>query len=338
MLETINILLIGFSAIASLLLLLAYFFIYPFQEQSWLAKSACVVLLLCLCAMQLMHLDFLLHGGNVFDSKLFSTLLFATSPAFYFFSREVLQFRPFLCPRLAVHLLPSLSNVLLSNDIVIPLAFSIGSAYALWLTLLIFRLRAQHKRGKLELIAYGAFFLMAAFMFGLGLATPFIASRIFVMTYSSLIGITFTLIVFTLLKFPDLLNNATEAVRSSYVATTLKAVDCDGIENQLKQMMERDKVFTNENINLNLVAKELDLNAHQLSELINSRFGIGFSRYIREQRIQEAKRMLIDEPNASVLSIGLSVGFTSQSNFYAAFREITGEAPGQFRKHGGKGQ
>jgi AraC-like DNA-binding protein len=33
-----------------------------------------------------------------------------------------------------------------------------------------------------------------------------------------------------------------------------------------------------------------------------------------------------------VLSIGLCVGFTSQSNFYEAFREIEGSTPGQYRK------
>jgi AraC-like DNA-binding protein len=42
--------------------------------------------------------------------------------------------------------------------------------------------------------------------------------------------------------------------------------------------------------------------------------------------------MLLAEPRASVLSVGLSVGFTSQSNFYEAFREIEGSTPGQYRK------
>ena len=40
----------------------------------------------------------------------------------------------------------------------------------------------------------------------------------------------------------------------------------------------------------------------------------------------------VAEPSASVLSVGLSVGFTSQSNFYEAFREIEGMTPGQYRK------
>jgi len=76
----------------------------------------------------------------------------------------------------------------------------------------------------------------------------------------------------------------------------------------------------------------LTLSQHQLSELINTEFRQGFSRYIREQRIEDAKQLLVTEPEASVLSIGLTVGFSTQSNFYAAFREIVGMAPGQYRK------
>jgi AraC-like DNA-binding protein len=69
-----------------------------------------------------------------------------------------------------------------------------------------------------------------------------------------------------------------------------------------------------------------------LSELINTHLGKSFSRYLREQRVEAAKLQLIDEPKATVLGIGLAVGFSSQSNFYEAFREIVGMTPGQFRK------
>ena len=59
---------------------------------------------------------------------------------------------------------------------------------------------------------------------------------------------------------------------------------------------------------------------------------MSFSRLVRQYRVDAAKAMLIAEPRASVLSVGLSVGFNSQSNFYVAFKEITGVVPGQFRK------
>ena len=62
---------------------------------------------------------------------------------------------------------------------------------------------------------------------------------------------------------------------------------------------------------------------------------MGFSRLVRQYHVDTAKKMLISEPRASVLSVGLSVGFTSQSNFYVAFKEIAGSVPGQFRKQAG---
>ncbi|MEM7366395.1 MAG: helix-turn-helix domain-containing protein, partial [Pseudomonadota bacterium] len=39
-----------------------------------------------------------------------------------------------------------------------------------------------------------------------------------------------------------------------------------------------------------------------------------------------------DHPSQSVLSVSLEVGFRSQSTFYAAFREVTGLSPGDYRK------
>ena len=37
--------------------------------------------------------------------------------------------------------------------------------------------------------------------------------------------------------------------------------------------------------------------------------------------------MLVAEPRASVLSVGLSVGFSSQSTFYVAFKDEVGMVP-----------
>jgi len=76
----------------------------------------------------------------------------------------------------------------------------------------------------------------------------------------------------------------------------------------------------------------MELTPHQLSELVNRQFGVNFSRYIREQRVNAAKAILESEPKSSVLSIGLEAGFGTQSNFYAAFKEITGMSPGAYRK------
>jgi transcriptional regulator GlxA family with amidase domain len=96
--------------------------------------------------------------------------------------------------------------------------------------------------------------------------------------------------------------------------------------------MQGQQRYRDPALNLPTLAQELGLGAHQLSELVNTRLGKGFSRYLRELRIQDAKQMLVQEPSASVLSVGLSAGFAAQSNFYEAFREIEGMTPGRYRK------
>jgi transcriptional regulator GlxA family with amidase domain len=96
--------------------------------------------------------------------------------------------------------------------------------------------------------------------------------------------------------------------------------------------MQEARAFEDTEINLPKLAERVGLTGHQLSELLNARLGKGFSRYLREQRVDAAKSMLRNQPSTSVLSVGLSVGFTAQSNFYAAFRELEGMTPGQYRR------
>jgi AraC-like DNA-binding protein len=96
--------------------------------------------------------------------------------------------------------------------------------------------------------------------------------------------------------------------------------------------MQEEELFRRPDLDLPTLASHIGLSSHQLSELINTRLGKGFSRYVREFRVEAAEDMLQEELSASVLSVGMSVGFTSQSTFYEAFRELTGMTPGQFRK------
>ncbi len=112
-------------------------------------------------------------------------------------------------------------------------------------------------------------------------------------------------------------------------------MDCEPLVVRIKHLLDEQKLYRNEDLSLAHLAEDLSLSSHQVSELINTCFGMGFSRLIRNYRVEEAKRQLIEEPKASVLSIGMAVGFSSQSNFYTAFRDFTGETPGQFRKRQG---
>jgi len=141
------------------------------------------------------------------------------------------------------------------------------------------------------------------------------------------------LIVCALLFFPKLLSDILLITELTYAKSKLSGVNIDQKVNELEQLMLVDQLFENEDLSLKLLADQLDLTTHQLSELINTKFEYGFPRYIREHRVRQAKNLLIEEPNSSILAISMSTGFKSQSNFYTAFKEITGISPGQYRKN-----
>jgi len=331
--ENITSLLIGFSIISAGLLAATHLNCNEYKGKL-LSRFSGFSLLLGLAALQYIHFTFLNGDSRYIHSSIYTALLFIVAPAFYFFSREFLKVQNSAHPIAFLHLLPLVIGLLLSRQYALPLAFFVGTGYVLWLAFIVYKLRAQRSRFKVELFALAAMFVVALLVLLLGIILPFISEEFFYTTYSILIGLTFIVAVFTLLQSPDITSEVAEAAQAVYATSTLKNLDCNALELKLRQLVEVEKMYIDETLSLSMLAGQLGINTHQLSELINTRFEKSFSQLIREYRVNEAKRMLIAEPKASVLSIGLSTGFTSQSNFYLAFRDITGMAPGNYRKKG----
>lgn len=330
--ETMALLLIGFSVFASLLLCAAQFTVYRNVEFDLLTRLAGPVLLAGLAWLQMLHAGYLLGDSPDLPTPLYRILLFVVAPAFFiFFEGALAAGRRSPWSRVLLFLPASIAGWL-PGPYAIPVAFALGAFYAAILTHRVFRLRDQRKRFRLEALAFAAHAVVALAILFLGLFEPWIGLEPFVLGYSILIGLGFLAALYTLLRFPDLAQNTVEAVRSAYANTSLRTVDVDAAIARLDKLMSVDRIYTNDSLSLSSLAEQLGLGPHQLSELLNARLGIGFSRFVREHRVRAAQRMLLDEPTASVLSVGLAVGFTSQSNFYAAFREITGEVPGRFRR------
>jgi AraC-like DNA-binding protein len=332
MLTSITLILIGFSIATAMLLLAANLAGYGPPEQSWLSRLAAVVLLAGLSSLQWLHGDFLLYGGDLFHARYYASLLYLVDPAFYLFFLGVLQPPAAISPLRLLHFAPVVLAWLLPAAIAIPLAFAFGALHAALLWRLVHALRAPRRHFRLEARAFAGFALIALAILVLGMTASLHSERVFFLGYALLIGLAFWLIVYLLLRFPDLLVRTVEAVRNAYAVSTLGRIDKDEVLARLQHLLRVEKVYCDENLSLASLAQQLELTPHQLSELINTAYGVGFSRHIREHRVEAAKQQLLAEPDASVLSIGLAVGFTSQSNFYTAFREITGDVPGRFRK------
>ena len=323
---------IGFSVFAAVILLLAYLLFLPQMAKTTAGRIACTVLLTTLVVLQLQHFRFLEDETALFTRVDYVLMLLIAPPAFYFFSREILL--PERRPKLVdlVHAGPLLLFTFLPASVVAPVAFLIGTGYAFWLTQVVVGMRRQRSRFRFEMFFFSLFAVLAVLVLALGLSIPYVDPALFYLGYANAIGLSLLLVVAALIVFPEILNDISEAARATYASSTLADADVNALADSLEQLMHDDKIFQNEDLNLSSLANTLGITTHQLSELVNTRFGVGFSRYIREHRVAEARRLLEQDASASVLSIGLSTGFRSQSNFYAAFREITGEAPGTYRR------
>lgn len=324
---------IGFSVFSAIVIALTHFSAVRYADQS-LSRLMGLFLLLALSALQLAHFVWLFYGLEWVARTPYHLFLYVVAPVFYLFSLPLLrpQSKSLFHPVMLVHFLPLLFVPLLPEGMALPLAFIVGAVYLLLLGKNLYALKSQRDNFRREMQLLGAVFAIAVTVSIIGFIQPILPEKWFYSLYSIAIGLAFFLVQMTLSVRPDLLSEVQETAVTAYASSTLSSVDCDAVLGQLTALMRTKKVYEDSDLSLSALANILVISPHQLSELINSKLGKGFSRYLREQRVSAACNLLCEEPTASVLSVGLSVGFTSQSNFYQAFREIEGTTPGKFRK------
>jgi len=123
-----------------------------------------------------------------------------------------------------------------------------------------------------------------------------------------------------------------ETRKAHYEKSRLSGLDVNVIYNRLTELMRDEKIFADEELSLRDLASELGISPHQLSEILNERIKKNFNTFVNEYRVEEARRMLIEEPKRSILSVGIAVGFNSNTTFCTVFSKIEGISPSQYRK------
>ena len=123
-----------------------------------------------------------------------------------------------------------------------------------------------------------------------------------------------------------------EAAGKRYTRSGLESIDLDVIKMKLENLMEKEKIFAEENISLIDLADELSISSHQLSQFLNEQMNMSFYSFINHHRIKETLRIFKDNMDKTVLSIAYEVGFNSKSSFYSAFFKFTGKTPNQYKK------
>ena len=124
--------------------------------------------------------------------------------------------------------------------------------------------------------------------------------------------------------------------KRQYERSVTRGLDVNTIVNRLYELMDDEKVFVDEDLSLADLAGELSVSSHQLSEILNCKIKKNFSTFINEYRVNEAKCLMLEEPDRSLLSVGTAVGFNSYSTFNSVFLRYEGISPGRYRKQAAK--
>ncbi len=138
------------------------------------------------------------------------------------------------------------------------------------------------------------------------------------------------------LRQPEIFYGAADGKLASkkYEKSTLTPERAEAYLQKLHDFMAKEKPYLRSDLTLPVLASELKISTHHLSQIINEKLGQNFFEFINRQRVEEAKRQIADpaNQNLNLAGIGLEVGFNSVSSFNAAFKRHAGMTPSEFRE------
>lgn len=117
-------------------------------------------------------------------------------------------------------------------------------------------------------------------------------------------------------------------------ATLPGASDKEDLALRISEVMDSSGDFMNAEFSLARLAELAGSNQKYVSQAINDIFGMSFTDFVNERRVEQAKRLLMnpDSVRLTLEAVGERVGFGSHSTFIRAFRKFTGLTPSIYRK------
>ncbi|PJZ27507.1 AraC family transcriptional regulator [Leptospira hartskeerlii] len=164
----------------------------------------------------------------------------------------------------------------------------------------------------------------------------FVIAQIFFMPLFTIAAAALTLIVCSVFlsasTSPGLIVSFEKTAKEAgYNETRLQGLDVEAVIQKMEELMRDKKLYLDEELTLPILSEELKIKTHQLSEILNDKMRIGFREYITGFRLEEASKMLREEPQRSVLAVIYAAGFKSKSAFHKLFQEKYGCSPGEYR-------
>ncbi|MEM1218776.1 MAG: helix-turn-helix domain-containing protein [Bacteroidota bacterium] len=112
------------------------------------------------------------------------------------------------------------------------------------------------------------------------------------------------------------------------------STNTDQYYQQLIALIEKEKVYEDVQLTLEVLAERLDISSGYLSQIIKEKEQKTFFEFINDFRVEAVKAKLIDPEyqHYTIMGIASECGFNSKSTFNAVFKKFTNETPSAYQK------
>lgn len=111
-------------------------------------------------------------------------------------------------------------------------------------------------------------------------------------------------------------------------------LEMEELTEAMQNYLKTERPFIDPNFSLDDLAKQLDVPKHHLYYCLNSVLDIKFTTLRTQLRVEYAKELLLSDSLKSLSMEGIwpKTGFSSRTNFFVTFKEVTGYTPLEFIK------
>lgn len=102
------------------------------------------------------------------------------------------------------------------------------------------------------------------------------------------------------------------------------------LKKNLQHLFQDEKLYRQNDLNLDMVAEKLNTTRHNASQLINEHFEMSFHEFVNFHRIKEAKELLENDSKSNIIDIAYEVGYNNKVSFNKAFKKDTSLTPSQY--------
>lgn len=120
--------------------------------------------------------------------------------------------------------------------------------------------------------------------------------------------------------------------KRKYKKSSLTPSFSQELKEKLVYLLETEKVYRKNNINLDFLAEKLDTTRHNTSQVINENFNVSFFELINTYRIEEALEILKSDTKKSmnIIEVAYEVGFNNKVSFNKSFKKHLSQTPSQY--------